>query len=119
MRELAHMLHILCHSKQQRWMNYLSAIEYLHNNVIHALPGQMPTEVLKGTFVREHSLRPDYFVLVRVHNVSNQAEFITKKLLPAFSGSYRISKSIRENCMELVGEDNDHFVGRFNVNQLK
>ncbi|KAJ8891744.1 hypothetical protein PR048_004285 [Dryococelus australis] len=52
MRELAHMLRILCHSKQQSWRNYLPAIENLHNNIMHESTGQTPTEVLKGTVLR-------------------------------------------------------------------
>ncbi|KAJ8896076.1 hypothetical protein PR048_001418, partial [Dryococelus australis] len=143
MCELARMLHILCHSKQQSWRNYLPAIEYLHNNVIHESTGQRPTEVYRGTVsrlpfpcladkpsdssnyyvgrngevlleeIREHGLHPGNLVLVRVHNVSNQVEFITKKLLLVFSGPYRISKVIQENCMKLVGEDNEQVVERF------
>ncbi|KAJ8875902.1 hypothetical protein PR048_023809 [Dryococelus australis] len=52
MRELARVLRILCHSKQQIWRNYLPAVEYLHNNVVHVSIGQMPSEVLKGTASR-------------------------------------------------------------------
>ncbi|KAJ8897968.1 hypothetical protein PR048_003328 [Dryococelus australis] len=89
MRELARMLRILCHSKQQNRKRHYK-------------------------LVREHGLRPGHLVLVRVHDVRNQTEFVTKKFLQVFSGPYRISKVIQDNCMELVGEDNEQVVGRFN-----
>ncbi|KAJ8892785.1 hypothetical protein PR048_005366 [Dryococelus australis] len=68
---------------------------------------------------RVHKLQPGQFVLTRVVGLSKHYDKLMRKLMPLYSGHFKVKREVFRNFYELIIPGTDEVVGRHNLVNLR